>query len=86
LCFDKNDGTKKLEPYIAVKNKYNFCENRTAIFLNTWALKELKVPVYIENRVYLSMQNSLQVQYPSTTFDWNYYQSDYSLKLRQQKP
>ena len=63
-------------------NKYNFCNNQAAVFMNKWALAELKVPIYSEKRTLEYLEKKMATDYPNTNFDWNYYTPDYSLKLR----
>lgn len=86
ICFNQSEETKPLEPYISKTNKYNFCNNQAAVFMNKWALAELKVPIYSEKRTLEYLEKKMASDYPNTDFEWNYYTPDYSLKLRQQKP
>lgn len=86
ICFNQNEETKLLEPYISKTKKNNFCNNQTAIFMNKWALAELKVPIYSEKRTLEYLEKKMATDYPNTNFEWNYITPDYSLKLRRQKP
>jgi hypothetical protein len=86
LCFDISEETKSLKPFVSETNKYNFCPNQSAVFLNKLALSELKVPIYPEPRVYKFLENSFKEKYPNTDFQWIYYQPDYALKLRKELP
>lgn len=86
LCFDISAETRSLEPYISKTNKYNFCPNQSAIFLNKLALSELKVPIYPEPRTYKFLEKSFKENYPNTYFQWIYYKPDYTFKLRKELP
>jgi hypothetical protein len=86
LCFDISEETKSLKPFVSETNKYNFCPNQSAIFLNKLALNDLKVPIYPEPRVYRYLEKSFKEKYPNTDFQWIYYQPDYTLKLRKELP
>ena len=60
-----NDTTaKSLELFYNTDYK-NICNGDKMIGVTSWALKELKVPVYPEKRVYLRIKESLIKKYPS---------------------
>jgi hypothetical protein len=61
ICIDSKSG---LEPYVSKTDTHRLCPNMSLIKLQSWALKELKVPPYPQIRVYKKTAAVLRRQYP----------------------
>ena len=70
ICVKKGDDTftKSLEPYYSDDHR-NICNGDKMILVTKWAMKEMKVPVYPERRVYLKIKEVFIQKYnlPETT-------------------
>lgn len=71
ICVKTGDDalSKSLEPYY-INDTKNICNGDKMILVTKWALKEMKVPVYPERRVYLKIKEVFVQKYhlPQTTF------------------
>jgi len=74
ICLKDPDDTviQSLEPFYSADYK-NICDGDKTITVTQWAIKELRVPVYPERRVYLEIKKSFQRKYPSIHARFYYY-------------
>jgi hypothetical protein len=79
---DSNEvTTKSLRPFYGNDYK-DVCNGDATINVTRWAIKELKVPVYPEKRVYLKIKESFIKTYPAAQF--NVYLFTYYMNKREE--
>ena len=65
ICVDDVQGYPELEKHRSKGRSAKFCSDAYLINTTTWALDELKVPVYPEERVFKIMQDQFNKKYPN---------------------
>jgi hypothetical protein len=58
------DSETALKPYISIADTKGFCPDKSLVKLQAWALKELNVPPYPQERVYKKIAKKLHQLYP----------------------
>lgn len=73
ICVDVVRGYPELEQHRSKVKSSKFCDGNYLINTTTWALDELKVPVYPEERVFKIMQDRFNAKYPNVKNTFVYY-------------
>lgn len=75
ICFTKDSDIGKYEQFV---NKHkSFCPNQKSISLNNWALTEMNVVAYPEERVYKQIMSKFKAQNPNIEVGFNIYRYPY---------
>lgn len=80
ICVDKIQKYPELEKRRSKLKNDIFCNGSYLIDTNTWALEELKVPVYPEERVFKIMKDRFNQKYPNIKNKFVYYNYPYQNK------
>lgn len=80
ICSDDAHEYPELKQYQSKTKNSNFCNNTFLINTQIWALDELKVPVYPEERIYKKIQHSFNQKYPNVKNTFVYYVYPYENK------
>jgi hypothetical protein len=67
LCIKDSSELKQLQPYITRKDVHHLCDGAAYVNLQSWSMKELKSPAYIQERVLLKVKNRWISGHPGTT-------------------
>lgn len=73
ICVEDVDGYPELKQYKSSRKIYRFCNDTYLINATNWALDELKVAVYPEERVFEKLQESFEQKYPNVKKTFVYY-------------
>ena len=67
------NGAKEFKPFLSDTDKYQFCAGKPYIKLQSWAMKELNVPPYPQERIYYKIAGAIYHNYPgSSCFIYTY--------------
>ena len=77
ICVDDVQGYPELEQYQSTYKNKRYCDDRYSINTTIWALDELKVAVYPEERVFKILQERFNQKYPSVKNTFVYYRYPY---------
>ena len=80
ICVDSNINVTELDPYV-FKRKYNkYCYKSYSINTMSWALKELKVPVPPQERIFKKLKRNFNTAFPNlenkSVYYWYPYKKD----------
>ena len=85
ICIDDGNKFPQLKPYISNKNNKNYCQDLKVIYVNNWALKEINVPIYPEEKTFIKFKKKWQTSYTNleTTFicHWYPYKKDNYIEI-----
>lgn len=73
VCVKDVEGYPELKPYRSTQRSSMYCDDAYLINTTTWALDELKVPVYPEERVFKILQDRFNKKYPNVKNTFVYY-------------
>ncbi|RZK10651.1 MAG: hypothetical protein EOO46_09920 [Flavobacterium sp.] len=73
ICVNNVQENHELEKYRSRLKSNRFCNDAYIINTTTWALDELKVPVYPEERVFKILQEGFNHKYPNVKNTFVYY-------------
>jgi len=65
VCVNDTTALKELKPYLVKKDNLHFCDSNTVIYTQKWAMTEMNVPPYPEERVYRKIKTALTAKYPA---------------------
>ena len=80
VCVEDVEEYPQLKPYQSTSRSSMYCNDSYLINTTTWALDELKVPVYPEERVFRKLQESFERKYPKVKKTFVYYTYPYGNK------
>jgi hypothetical protein len=63
ICVRNKNKYPELEPYMSSKNSNPYCKDVRAININSWALKELNVPIYPEEKTFQKLKKEWKTSY-----------------------
>lgn len=77
ICVEDIKEHAELKPYKTQKGSSMYCDDNCLISTTAWALDELKVPVYPEERVFKKLRESFRKKYPNVKNTFVYYTYPY---------
>ncbi|MFY0482995.1 hypothetical protein ACI6PS_10325 [Flavobacterium sp. PLA-1-15] len=80
VCVEDLEEYPELKPYQSTARSSRYCNDSYLINTTTWALDELKVAVYPEERVFRKLQESFEGKYPKVKKTFVYYTYPYGNK------
>lgn len=75
ICVDEDKVDDKLNEYLS-KNRF-YCGSKASISVDKWAMKEMNVVLYPEERIYLEIQKKWKEKYPNSESDFVIYHYPY---------
>lgn len=75
ICVDEDKVDGKLNEYLS-KNRF-YCGSKASISVDKWAMKEMNVVLYPEERIYLEIQKKWKEKYPNSESDFVIYHYPY---------
>ncbi|MDR6969511.1 hypothetical protein J2X31_003544 [Flavobacterium arsenatis] len=73
ICVEEVPEYPELEKYKSGVKSNRYCKDAYLINTTTWALEELKVPVYPQERVFKMLQDQFNIKYPNVKNTFVYY-------------
>lgn len=75
ICIDEEKMGNNLKPYIS-KNQF-YCGSKASVSVDDWAMKEMNVALYPEERIYLEIQKKWNEKYPNSDAEYVIYHYPY---------
>lgn len=80
ICVDANEDVSQLDPYVFKRKHNKYCYKSYSINTMRWALKELKVPVPPEQRIFKKLKINFNNKFPNlenkSVYYWYPYKKD----------
>ena len=85
ICINNPDSLTSLRPYFSKTDTLHICDGAALINTQSWALKEINVPPYPEQRVYKKIQEKFSQKYPGVQCKYVLYHYTYNGELIKQE-
>ncbi len=75
ICVEEQKVDDDFKPFLS-KNRF-YCDSKASISVDDWAMKEMNVALYPEERIYLKIRKKWRKKYPNSEAEFVIYQYPY---------